>query len=162
MKQRLGIAQALLGDPELLICDEPTSALDPIGRKDILDILRSVTDRTTVLFSTHILSDVERICTDVAFLHDGVIAMQGSVSELKNLHHHEDFLVETETREDCDKLLLHFANAELIERETLRIQGADDVMYAVLSFIAEEKLSLRRIERVEPSLESLFLEVVAK
>ena len=62
MKQRLGIAQALLSRPRLLICDEPTSALDPVGRKEILDILVSAREETTVLFSTHILSDVERIC----------------------------------------------------------------------------------------------------
>jgi len=162
MKQRLGIAQALLGDPKLLICDEPTSALDPIGRKEILDVLQSVKEHTTVLFSTHILSDVERICTDVAFLHNGVIAMQGSVSELKNLRHHEEFLVETETDEDCANLLGRFANAELIERDTLRFAGDDNVMHTVLSYIAEEKLSVHRIERIEPSLESLFLEVIAK
>ena len=77
MKQRLGIAQALLGRPKLLICDEPTSALDPVGRKEILDILMAVKEETTVIFSTHILSDVERICTDVAFLNDGQIIMQG-------------------------------------------------------------------------------------
>ena len=71
MKQRLGIAQALLSRPKLLICDEPTSALDPVGRKEILDILLAIKNQTTVLFSTHILSDVERICTDVAFLKDG-------------------------------------------------------------------------------------------
>ena len=65
MKQRLGIAQALLAEPKLLICDEPTSALDPIGRKEILDILLSVKGKTTVVFSTHILSDVERICDHV-------------------------------------------------------------------------------------------------
>ena len=67
MKQRLGIAQALLTKPRLLICDEPTSALDPAGRKEILDILRKISSTTTVLFSTHILSDVERICDHAAF-----------------------------------------------------------------------------------------------
>ena len=61
MKQRLGIAQALLNKPKLLICDEPTSALDPIGRKEILDILKEASSETTILFSTHILRDVERI-----------------------------------------------------------------------------------------------------
>ena len=162
MKQRLGISQALLGDPKLLICDEPTSALDPIGRKEILDILRSVKVRTTVLFSTHILSDVERICTDVAFLHNGVIAMQGSISDLKGVHPHEEFVVETSTKEDCAKLIARFPGALQIERDTLRFTGRDDLMHAVLSYVAEEKLSLHRIERLEPSLETLFMEVVAK
>ena len=79
MKQRLGIAQALLNRPRLLICDEPTSALDPVGRKEILDILASAGEQTTVLFSTHILSDVERICDQFAFLHEGKILHQGSM-----------------------------------------------------------------------------------
>lgn len=61
MKQRLGVAQALFGRPKLLICDEPTSALDPLGRKELLDILVAAKEQTTVLFSTHILSDVEHI-----------------------------------------------------------------------------------------------------
>jgi ABC-2 type transport system ATP-binding protein len=56
MKQRLGIAQALIGEPRLLICDEPTSALDPVGRREILDILHRIKDRTTIVFSTHIMS----------------------------------------------------------------------------------------------------------
>lgn len=71
MKQRLGIAQALFTHPKLLLCDEPTSALDPAGRKEILDILCKISSTTTVLFSTHILSDVERICDRAAFLKEG-------------------------------------------------------------------------------------------
>lgn len=84
MKQRLGIAQALLNRPKLLICDEPTSALDPAGRKEILEILFAAREQTTVLFSTHILSDVERICTDAAFLSGGKIAVRGTIAELRD------------------------------------------------------------------------------
>ena len=83
MKQRLGIATALLNRPRLLICDEPTSALDPAGRKEILDILDSIRGQTTVIFSTHILSDVERICDRVAFLHNGKIVLSNAIEELK-------------------------------------------------------------------------------
>lgn len=85
MKQRLGIAQALLGRPKLLICDEPTSALDPIGRKEILDILASIKEEATVIFSTHILSDVERICDNIAFLHKGQIVLCKTLEEMKDL-----------------------------------------------------------------------------
>ena len=95
MKQRLGIAQALLNRPKLLICDEPTSALDPVGRKEILDILMAVREQTTVLFSTHILSDVERICTDVAFLNDGVVNIQGKLSDIKSQYRTEEYVLET-------------------------------------------------------------------
>jgi len=80
MKQRLGIAQALLNEPRLLICDEPTSALDPIGRREILDILLKVKERTTVLFSTHVLTDVEAICDRVGILDGGKLVLTGSVS----------------------------------------------------------------------------------
>lgn len=85
MKQRLGIAQALLHEPKLLICDEPTSALDPAGRKEILTILSAVKEKTTVIFSTHILSDVERICDEIGFLHDGRIVLSGTMEEIKEL-----------------------------------------------------------------------------
>ena len=162
MKQRLGIAQALLGSPKLLICDEPTSALDPIGRKEILDILSSVKQDTTVLFSTHILSDVERICTDVAFLHNGIIAMEGTVSDLKKMNRHEEFLVETTYPQHCQLLKQRFESAQEIQKDTLRFCGGNDLMRAVMAYIAEQNLEISRIERLEQSLESLFMEVVAQ
>ena len=159
MKQRLGIAQALLGRPRLLICDEPTSALDPIGRKEILDILLSVREQTTVLFSTHILSDVERICTDVALLNDGVIAMQGSVDELRKVNRTERFFVETD---DMSPLLEAFPGSKRGKDGELIFEGGEAEMYAVMDFISQKRLSVRRIERAETSLEELFSEVVKK
>ena len=162
MKQRLGIAQALLGSPKLLICDEPTSALDPIGRKEILDILLSVKDRTTVLFSTHILSDVERICTDVALLNDGKIALQGKVDCLKQANRTEAFTVEATDGNHADKLARAFPDLRSREKDTLVFSGGEEDFLTVLRFIAENKISVRKVERMEPSLESLFMEVVAK
>ncbi|WP_233191648.1 ABC transporter ATP-binding protein [Sporosarcina sp. P18a] len=83
MKQRLGIAQALLNRPKLLICDEPTSALDPAGRAQILSILKQAKAETTVFFSTHIVSDAEQICDHVAMLHEGTIIFQDELTNLK-------------------------------------------------------------------------------
>ncbi|PIC70600.1 ABC transporter ATP-binding protein [Sporosarcina sp. P16b] len=83
MKQRLGIAQALLNRPKLLICDEPTSALDPAGRAQILSILQQAKAETTVFFSTHIVSDAEQICDHVAMLHEGTIIFQDELTNLK-------------------------------------------------------------------------------
>ena len=100
MKQRLGIAQALLNRPKLLICDEPTSALDPAGRKEILDILLAAKEQTTILFSTHILSDVERICDHAAFLNEGKIAVSGTLAEMKALRGHDSLLLEFSTDKD--------------------------------------------------------------
>lgn len=83
-KQRLSIIRALAHDPALLILDEPVSALDPVGRRDFLrELIDGVIERdTTVVFSTHILSDLERVALDVAFLKDGKIALQGGLDEL--------------------------------------------------------------------------------
>ncbi len=162
MKQRLGIAQALIGRPRLLICDEPTSALDPVGRRDILDILLSVREQTTVLFSTHILSDVERICTDVAFLSDGHVTMQGTVAEVKALKRSEELTVELEDPDDTARLLGAFPDAVRLKSDTLLFGGEESRSFAVLAFIADNRINVRRIERAEPSLESLFMEVTSK
>ena len=162
MKQRLGIAQALLSRPRLLICDEPTSALDPIGRREILDILSSVRHQTTVLFSTHILSDVERICTDVAFLHDGKIAVQGAASVIKDARGGEQFGVEMMDGDGKRRLLEAFPDAKQTDGETLLLSGGEERMQAVLAFLSAHRLPVRKIERHEPSLEDLFLEVVGK
>ena len=160
MKQRLGIAQALLGRPKLLICDEPTSALDPMGRKEILDILLSVKEQTTVLFSTHILTDVERICTDVAFLHNGRIAMQGSVAELKKLHPSQDFQMQLERTSDADALLKAFTDARLGEDGKIIFSGNEDGLFKLLGYLSAQKISISEIKRIEPTLENLFMEVV--
>ena len=160
MKQRLGIAQALLGRPKLLICDEPTSALDPIGRKQILDILLSVREQTTVLFSTHILSDVERICTDVAFLDGGKIVLQGTAAQLRQRCGIEGFTVELSAGEYVDRLAAAFPNAQREGEQTLIFVGGDEALYEVLDFIRQNRLPVRSIQRNQPSLETLFMEVV--
>lgn len=167
MKQRLGIAQALLTQPKLLICDEPTSALDPVGRKEILDILYKISGTTTVLFSTHILSDVERICDHAAFLNEGKIAVSGTLAEIKALHGHDSLLLEFSTDRDLqnfkkqtpiEPLLLHSEenNRELI----LHSRNMENVQKCLFAVLAETGICPIKIELMEPSLESLFLEVV--
>ena len=162
MKQRLGIAQALLNSPKLLICDEPTSALDPVGRKEILDILLTVREQTTVLFSTHILSDVERICTDVAFLNNGVVETQGMLSDIKTRYRIEEYLVETENDADALKLLQDFPSMKQIDRNQLTFCESVLSAFDVLRFVSEQHIALLKFERVEPTLESLFMEVTQK
>ena len=167
MKQRLGIAQALLTRPKLLICDEPTSALDPVGRKEILDILRKISSTTTVLFSTYILSDVERICDHAALLNQGKIVVGGTLSEIKALHGHESLLLEFPT----DDALHTFKSQEAIQplldtaeangkEIILHSQEMEKVQHTVFHVLAETALCPIKIEIMEPSLESLFLEVI--
>ncbi len=162
MKQRLGIAQALLNRPKLLICDEPTSALDPIGRKEILDILLAVREQTTVLFSTHILSDVERICTDVAFLDNGIVGIQGKLSDIKTKFRNGEYLLETESEAGLLTLQQTFPNVRHIGRNQLVFYERDTTVFDMLHFLADRNIPLLKLERVEPTLESLFMEVTRK
>ena len=162
MKQRLGIAQALLNSPKLLICDEPTSALDPVGRKEILDILLTVREQTTVLFSTHILSDVERICTDVAFLNNGVVETQGKLSDIKTKYRSEEYLLETGNDADVLKLIQAYPAIKQIGRNQLTFCESVLCAFDVLRFVSEQHIALLKFERVEPTLESLFMEVTQK
>ena len=162
MKQRLGIAQALLGSPKLLICDEPTSALDPVGRKEILDILLMAKGQTTVLFSTHILSDVERICTNVAFLHDGKAELQGTLSDIKTKFRRDEYEIETENDTDAQMLRDAFSDMQAVGRNQLIFREGKSTLFDVLRFITEKHIHLVKLERMEPTLESLFMEVINK
>ena len=161
MKQRLGVAQALLNRPRLLICDEPTSALDPAGRKELLDILTAAKKQTTVLFSTHILSDVEHICDKLAFLHDGRIVLQGTLKEVRKLRRASNVELEMEYARDAELLLSYFPFLRRQGQNLLFLEEGK-ALPEILGRIAEEKLPIRRVERMEPTLEDLFMEVIAK
>lgn len=163
MKQRLGIAQALLNSPKLLICDEPTSALDPSGRKDILDILVSVKEYTTIIFSTHVLSDIERVCDEVALLHEGKIALQGTLEEVKEMYHSSGYEIEFRQESDCSAFASHFLGYEQVHSKLLSYpQGTDSDMKNAINYIADNSIDIIKIEKKEPTLENLFMEVVKK
>jgi len=84
MKQRLGLATTIIGHPNLILLDEPCSALDPIGRHDVLEIVTNLKKHATVLFSTHILSDVETVCDSVTVVDHGRTLYEGAVSGISN------------------------------------------------------------------------------
>lgn len=161
MKQRLGVAQALLGRPRLLICDEPTSALDPAGRKELLDILVNAKEQTTVLFSTHILSDVEHICDEIAFLHEGRIVLKGSLEEVRTMKKTAAAEIELERPEDARMLISVFSCLKSTGRNSLLLEDVEHLP-DILRFLADNRTPVLRIERQEASLEDLFMEVVRK
>jgi ABC-2 type transport system ATP-binding protein len=184
MKQRLGIAQALLNEPRLLICDEPTSALDPIGRKEILDILRQVKGKTTVIFSTHILSDVERICDRIAVLDKGKLGLLGTLAELRAQHRADGFVVEFATAAEKARFTALMGTtgiepaeigpmeqagpAEQTEQTettvtfyTGNIRDTQAKQARVLEILSQNALLPLRLEVLEPTIESLFMEVTS-
>lgn len=160
MKQRLGIAQALINRPKLLICDEPTSALDPVGRREILDILKDAGKQTSVFFSTHILTDIERICDRVAFLEGGKIALSGDIEEIRRVRGNTAVEVLPENPADAALLKEHFADGELCEGcFVLKNASAQDAE-KLMQFMVENHIGIIRFERKEPDLENMFMEVI--
>ena len=161
MKQRLGIAQALINKPRLLICDEPTSALDPVGRKEILEIIRSAKGKTSVIFSTHILSDVEKICDDTAILEKGRTALCGTVSELKAKRSGSDVQIVPANAGDTEKAA-KLLGGEAQSGTVIVRNASQEKMLSILKIISENRIAVQKIEHTEPDLEQLFMEVIGK
>ncbi|WP_203632322.1 ABC transporter ATP-binding protein [Lacticaseibacillus suibinensis] len=156
MKQRLGIASALLDRPAMLLCDEPTSALDPAGRREFLALLASVHNETTILLSTHILSDVERICDYVGILHAGKLQVQGPLQALLAAHTKPAtcFTFGTETEAQTAATLLGaVAKAD-------QVTVTADARAALTQLLAQH-LMPTAFNPIKASLEQLFMEVIA-
>ncbi len=162
MKQRLGIAQALINRPKLLICDEPTSALDPVGRKEILDILSTAKEQTSVVFSTHILSDVERICTQVAFLEGGRTAFSGSIEEIHAMKSDTALELTLARPEDTGRVTATFPGCTVSEGKLIFPKASDSDQAELMAFLGAQAIPVMRLERHEADLEDLFMEVIGK
>ncbi|KRL11051.1 ABC transporter ATP-binding protein [Schleiferilactobacillus perolens] len=169
MKQRLGIAQALLNDPQLLICDEPTSALDPAGRNEFLELLASLRGKVTVLFSTHILSDVERISDRVGILHDGRLQ---ACDTLTNLHQQYgqsqiaiSFAAPAAAQQCATVLRPTFGDQVTVTETTVTLTYQGDYTAAaqqVLRALVQADLTPTALHKVDPTLEQIFLAVIKK
>jgi ABC-2 type transport system ATP-binding protein len=167
MKQRLGIAQALINAPSLLMLDEPTSALDPIGRREVLEMVASLRGRTTVFFSTHILADVERVCDAVAILERGRVVASAGVAELTARAIANRLIVEVEDSVAAAAVAGALAGrAWLKSIETdgralhLAVSDLPSAQREIPAAIAAAGMALRRFEIGETSLEDVFVELV--
>lgn len=167
MKQRLGIAQALLNKPELLICDEVTSALDPVGRKEILDLLAAAGRQATVIFSTHILSDIERICDRIGVLNEGRLVLQGPLAAIKKKDRHEEVQIETMNREQAPVLAAHLRALPFVlgvEEDgavvTVELSGFETNGIHIIDLLNRENIPVVKYERLEPTLENVFMDVI--
>jgi ABC-2 type transport system ATP-binding protein len=163
MVQRLGLACALVGDPELLILDEPTSALDPAGRAELLGLVAAMRGRRTVIFSSHILADVQRVADQVGILRDGRLLYQGSTRELVDTVLQPSWLVRVAG--DADPVAAAMAGqqwATRVERvgaDTIRIDATSIQAgeHGIPVVIAACGAGLVSCEPVAADLEAAFL-----
>ncbi len=171
MRQRLGIAQALMNKPSVLFMDEPTSALDPIGRREVLELIQRLRAAATIFMSTHILNDVERVCDLVGVIDKGRLVLTSTISDLQRQYARSVF--EMEFVEDPAGLLDQLKRVDwLTDAETAKKNGGNLVRVRALDvkraskelprLAAASGLTLVRYELCQPTLEDIFLQVLGK
>lgn len=166
MKQRLGIAQALINNPEVIIMDEPVSALDPIGRREVLQLISKLRHTKTILFSTHILSDVDRICDDVAIINKGKIMVMSSIGELKEKYAKP--ILEVEFTQNPEPLITDIKKQEWASK----VEGSGNQIKIWLSrpevmednrplrYFASSGMSVLKYGLMLPEVEDLFVDLI--
>lgn len=167
MKQRLGLAQALLHEPDLLLLDEPVSSLDPVGRREVMNLLHELKKETTIFFSTHVLHDAEEICDDIFIMNRGVIEVAGGLAELKK--NDATAILKIKTAEPTKEWLPQLEEIEEIFQVTphlvhctIPVEHVGNVKTTLLESILSKRITLECWEVAESSLEDLFLKVVRK
>jgi ABC-2 type transport system ATP-binding protein len=168
MKQRLGIAQAILHQPKVVVMDEPTSALDPIGRREVMEIMKKLAGNMTIFLSSHILTDIESVCDRVVIMDQEKMVLENSIEELRRSYSHPTIVLETETGEAQQRLLSELAKREWVSQINHNDQGeiqlgVEDLARAqheipVLFTSAEAPLIKMMMQ--EPTLEDIFMKVV--
>ncbi|MCU0494130.1 MAG: ABC transporter ATP-binding protein [Chloroflexaceae bacterium] len=171
MRQRLGIAQALIGNPTVIMLDEPVSALDPTGRAEVLDLMRDLKGETTVFYSTHILGDVERVSDHVAILHQGRLVAAATTAELLGRFTRDTLLVrlqgadnmqiELQTIGGVRSVMAAPATDDIQTYEVVVADGAREaVQRAITRLAAKHNLALLANEQQRLDLETVFLRLV--
>lgn len=162
MMQRLGIAQALLNDPELILLDEPTDGVDPIGRKEIRDILSDLKMKgKTIFLNSHLLSEVEMVSDRVAILNKGKLIREGTVRELTEKRH--EFSFEFESRID-DEVYFNLAaqfNIVHIKDSTYAVLVSDIIeLNKLIDALRAKSISIKEIIQKKSSLEEMFISLI--
>jgi ABC-2 type transport system ATP-binding protein len=168
MRQRLGLAQALIHRPPVLFLDEPTSALDPAGRRDVLKLIDELRGDTTVFLSSHILADVERVCDTIGVIHEGQLLLTEGRERLLSEYAANVALLEFDSSSQqrlddfAQQLEQHpWVSAVAIEGQIVRL-SVNDMPTAkrdLLAFTAGQGVVLNRYEWVRPTLEDVFLTI---
>ncbi|WP_338554809.1 ABC transporter ATP-binding protein [Paenibacillus sp. KS-LC4] len=164
MKQRLGIAMALLASPKLLVLDEPTNGLDPAGIGEIRELIKSLPQRLgmTVLLSSHLLSEIEQLATSVGIIHQGKMLFQGKLDQLRN-EGRPTIAFKTSQNPMAHSLLAAQGFAPILQDGFLRLSHLTDGQVARINRgLLAADIDVLRIEEHKKSLESLFLELTGK
>ena len=167
MLQRLGLATTIVNDPRLLLLDEPSSALDPVGRREVLDLVARLRGDATVVFSSHILADVQEVCDTVGVLRQGTLVYQGPVHELLDEHAASRYLVRL--RPPIDQVVEALKLSGWVR--SVEVLGSDQLRIEVTSVAAAEASMVRvladagaQVVSLEPeavTLEDVVLEIVS-
>jgi ABC-2 type transport system ATP-binding protein len=170
MNQRIGIAAALYGHPDLLILDEPTSALDPEGRAEVMGIINNLAAKgSTIILCTHILADVERVANKVGILKDGVMAVEGPLLEVKK-HFLQDIILGVRLREYTPDAVNALCSIELLSRSEVHNPGGvimfgkagvteKELYNKVVETLAINDILPEAIDFKRMSLEQVFLNI---
>jgi ABC-2 type transport system ATP-binding protein len=171
MRQRLGLAQALINQPQILLLDEPASALDPAGRREVLELIKEMRGKCTVMMSTHILADVERVCDRVGIISDGRLVAEASKEELLQRYAVPAFEIEIDPISQNDlhpwienlrslPWILDVAVDNLSTR--IVVEDVETAKRELLATTVQFGLILSRYEVARPSLEDIFLHLTGE
>ncbi|MFF5995744.1 ABC transporter ATP-binding protein [Lysinibacillus sp. KU-BSD001] len=164
MKQRLGIAQAIVHKPKLLLLDEPVSALDPVGRREMMNLLKELQQQTTILYSTHILNDAEEMTDQLLFLRKGAIVEQGSLADIREQFDVPRYKVEFETETEA----LQFASqSEFVATAVsnsvyVEINEERPTMQQLMAQLVASPFHVKQVKRVTVTLEEIFMKVAGQ
>lgn len=165
LRQKVGIASVIVDQPDVLILDEPVSALDPIGRKEMFDIISLLKGKVTIIFSSHILADIERVCDYIILINKGKIILNSSIKELAL--DKKTLLVAFKNRDDLlsvkDKIQYKTSFNEHI-KDCLELDGGEilKMQKDIFSILVENEIEAKCVSIKRDSLEEIFLREVRK
>ena len=162
MLQRIGIAQAILHDPDLVLLDEPMSGLDPMGRREMRNLISSLASNgKTIIFTSHLIQDVEAICDDIAILEQGVLFGVGPVSQfLEEDSGNVEIRLKPGHSEKVDQVMKSVLDLGGIDHETLctRVRlKSDTELNRVIGIFVDSDIPVETVTRLRPTLEDLFM-----